>query len=369
MKILYIITAPDRGGAQTHVLDLISQLYHSIEVELATGGEGFLTEAVRALGVKVHLVPTLVRPIRPHKDIRLVRDLGQLIQEVQPDLVHCHSTKAGLVGRLAAHKKSVPGLVTIHGWTFSDGFGQLQRNTGRFLERYVAGFGQHIIVVADAQKELALAHKIASPNQLVTIHNGILDHEARALPGESVIVPRIIMVARFQKPKDHLFAVRALAGVDVPWELEFVGDGPLEAEVKEEVNRLNLSKRVRFMGNRDDVPERLAQAHIFLLASNSEAFPLSILEGMRAGLPVISSNVGGVAESVIESETGFLFERRDMEILRTRLRACLSDPALRAAMGAAGRRRFETHFTQQRMIEKTLEMYEACIQSPVVLSA
>lgn len=369
MKILYIITAPDRGGAQTHVLDLIHQLRDAVDVELATGEEGFLTQAVRPLGVPVHLVPSLVRPIRPHKDVRVVRDLVRLIGRVQPDLVHCHSTKAGLLGRIAAHKAAVPGLVTVHGWTFSDGFGWLQRTSGRLFERYVARLGQYIIVVADAQRNLALANTVADPRQLLTIHNGVPAQAPHATPGVPAEPVRVIMVARFQKPKDHLFALKALALLDVPWELELVGDGPLEDEVRAEAKRLKVEQQVRFMGDRNDVPDRLAQAHVFLLTSNSEAFPLSILEGMRAGLPVIATDVGGVRESVVDGETGFLVERGDVAGLRDRLKQCLENPALRAEMGAAGRARFEAHFTQQGMIEQTLATYEMTLAAPVVVSA
>ncbi len=166
------------------------------------------------------------------------------------------------------------------------------------------------------------------------------------------------MTARFQAQKDHPSLFRALAGLtDRPWTLELVGDGPDIDACRSLAAGLGIADRTVFAGQCRDVAERLARADIFVLASKWEGFPRSILEAMRAGLPVIASDVGGCRESVVESETGFLVPREDPESLRSRLAELMSSPELRRKMGKAGRERFERHFTFDAMYEKTAAVY------------
>jgi glycosyltransferase involved in cell wall biosynthesis len=124
---------------------------------------------------------------------------------------------------------------------------------------------------------------------------------------------------------------------------------------------LALADRVRLLGERTDVAELLAEAQAFVLISDWEAFPLSILEAMRAGLPVVASDVGGVQEAVLDGRTGLLVPRGDMGGLRERLRRLLCDPGLRSRLGAAGRRRYQAHFTFEHMLHKTLDVYNAVL--------
>ncbi|WP_297853548.1 glycosyltransferase [Meiothermus sp.] len=174
------------------------------------------------------------------------------------------------------------------------------------------------------------------------------------------------MVARFAVPKNHGLLLQALAGLqERPWEVELIGDGPLQSFAEEQAIRLGIRNRVHFVGARTDVAERLAQAHIFVLTSNYEAFPLSILEAMRAGLPVVASNVGGVAEAVIDGETGFLVPRGDLQALRSRLAQLIDNPQLRRQMGMAGRARYEAHFTLEQMLDKILAVYEKVLKTKV----
>ena len=144
------------------------------------------------------------------------------------------------------------------------------------------------------------------------------------------------MVARFGAQKDHPTLLRALAGLrDLPWQLDLVGEGPLLSQTRTLAASLGLEDRVHFLGQRMDVDRILANAQVGLLITNWEGFPLSILEAMRANLPVVASGVGGVSESVTDGVTGFVVPQGDVEVLRDRLRRLLSDPALRASLGIA----------------------------------
>jgi glycosyltransferase involved in cell wall biosynthesis len=173
----------------------------------------------------------------------------------------------------------------------------------------------------------------------------------------------MLMVARFAPQKDHDTLFRALAEVlDLEWELDLVGTGPDEETVRRRADQLGLSGRIRFLGMREDVPELVAASQVYLLISHWEGFPRSILEALRAGLPVVATDVGGVREAVLDGVTGFLAPENDDALLATRLRTLLSEPALRARMGAASRSHYEAHFTFDRLVEEALAVYESVLR-------
>ncbi len=233
-------------------------------------------------------------------------------------------------------------------------------------ERLAGMYSSAIVNVSDANRSLALSRGIATPDRQITIWNGVPDSPHRANPGAEGI-PKIVMVGRFAEQKDQILLLQAFAGLRNPARLQFVGEGPLFPPVASEVSRLGVRDRVDFLGRRTDIPEILAQAHVFALATKWEGFPLSILEAMRAGLPTVASNVGGVAESVTEGESGFLVEPGDLLSLRERLDRLAGQPALRQRMGAAGRQRYLAYFTLEPMLRKTLMVYQMAalgIRSP-----
>ena len=170
------------------------------------------------------------------------------------------------------------------------------------------------------------------------------------------------MVARLWRQKDHPTLLRALAQlIDLEWELELVGDGPLRQEMEALAASLGIASRVRFAGFRTDVAACLADAQVFVLASKWEGFPRAILEAMRAGLPVIASEVGGVRESVRDGETGFLVPPGDVNTLCERLRFLLTSPKQRLHMGAAGRAQYENRFLLERLVAETTAVYESVL--------
>jgi glycosyltransferase involved in cell wall biosynthesis len=166
------------------------------------------------------------------------------------------------------------------------------------------------------------------------------------------------MVARFTEFKDHGLLLRAFAKVPGAARLKLVGDGRTLAAAKKLAEDLGICERVEFKGARGDVPEILAQTDVFVLASKTETLPISILEAMRAGLPVIASDVGGICEEVVDGETGLLVPAGSVEELSEALKRLLADRPLRLAMGSAGRQRFERVFLADRMIERARVLYE-----------
>ena len=367
MRILYVITTPDHGGAQVNVLDLLSGWSTDVECVLVTGEEGYLTEEAATRGVQVHIMPSLIRPVRLGTDLRAYRNLRQLMTDVKPDLVHCHSSKAGLLGRLAASAEKIPVVFTVHGWAFESGISWPMRVTGLVSEHFASRSckHQHIITVAEADRELGHAKRVHPLDRMTTVHNGVADVPFRSTPA-SGNPPIIIMVARFFQQKDHDSLLEALATIKLPFHVQFVGDGPRLAEITAKTERLGLNDKVSFLGDRHDVPELLSKAHIFALSSLWEGFPISILEAMRAGLPVIASDVGGVCESVTDGVNGLIVKPKDVEGLHQAIQRLLSDGSARERLGSAGRRAFEAQFGKRQMLEKTRQVYGKLLGERVV---
>lgn len=360
MRIVQVITRSDSvGGAHVHLRDLCLHLINGgHQVVVLVGGRGPFLDELSLHGIPYETLSYLIRPIQPWVDIRALFELREKLRELQPDLVATHSSKAGWIGRIAARSLGLPVVFTAHGWAFTEGVPLTRRLLYICAERLAAQFASRIITVSDFDRSLALEFRVAPEARMVTIHNGMseVNEILRAKPEQTP--PRIVMVARFEHPKDHGLLIRALSrNKDIPWTLELVGDGPLRPEVEQLTASLGLMHRVEFVGTRNDVPERLAKAQILALVSRWEGFPLTILEGMRAGLPIVASDVGGVREAVSDGRTGFLTPRGDVDTLATKLRILLGNAELRKRMGVLGRNKFQEHFTFDHMFRKTLDVY------------
>lgn len=360
MRIAHILTRMHPlGGAQIHVRDLaVDSQARGHHCTVMTSGGGPLVDDLRAQGIATIILRHMSVPIGPLRDLRALREIRSALIELRPDLAVAHMSKAGVLARLAGRPLGIPVVFTAHGWAFTPGVPAFQAAVYRQIERSVGHLASKIITVSEFDRRLAVEARIAGENRLVTVHNGVADVAPRLRADPARTPPRLVMTARFDPQKDHTTLVRALAGLqDHGWELELVGDGPLKSQAESLVARLGMGDRVRFAGQRIDVDQILAKAQISLLVTNWEGFPRSILEAMRAGLPVVASSVGGIDESVRDEETGYLVPRGAVEVLRDRIRRLLTTPALRVRMGNAGRIRYQQHFTLDHAVTKTLEVY------------
>jgi glycosyltransferase involved in cell wall biosynthesis len=365
-RVLYVITRAERGGAQVHLLDLAVGMGKKFELHLATGEEGYLTQACRENGIAVHLIPHLQREIRPLNDLKAAWELRRLMRRIKPDLVHAHTFKAGFLGRFVANRLKIPAIYTAHMWPFGAAVPLTWRLVAPVCERLAARWCDRIISVSALAAENAARHGIGERSQVVPILNGIFDHPLRASldhdkpdhdkPDHDKALT-CTMVARFTHFKDHELLLRAFAQVSGQVSLRLVGDGETLAAAHKLADELGIGGRVKFEGARGDVPEILAQSDIFVLASRTETLPISILEAMRSGLPVIASDVGGVSEEVIDGKTGILVTAGSVDEMAAALTGLLADKAMRIAMGRAGRRRFEQLFRAGEMIERTRAVY------------
>jgi glycosyltransferase involved in cell wall biosynthesis len=363
-RILQIVTRANVGGVAVHVVDLLRGLKDDFEMILATGEEGYLTEQARALGIECHLLPGLVQKIDPLSDLKAVNSTVRALRKIRPDLVHCHTTKAGLVGRLAARLVKVPSIYTVHTWCFTKGTARSWQFFGPPSETMAAKWAHRIITVSDANRVAGIRRRVADPEKFITVHNGVEDCVARAKPAIGDI-PRIVMVARFVAQKNQALLIEAVSKLGTPLILTFVGDGPLHQEAMQKAASCPAHIKLEFLGEQRDVTTTLASSHLFVLSTNWEGFPVSILEAMRAGLPVIATDVDGVREAVRSGDNGFLVPAGDLNALVEALRTLVSNPGLRERMGARGRIAYEELFSVSRMLRKTRFVYESSLLGEV----
>lgn len=357
-KLLYIITKTDLGGAQANVLDLIKAFCLEYEVHLAAGCVGSLTDDATAIGIPIHIVPNLTRQIQFFGDFLCVKQCINLIRAVKPSIIHAHSGKAGTVARIAGKLCGVPIIYTAHGWGFSPGTPKLRRIISLIAEKILAPITTRIICVSESDRQLALKLGIGTHQLLTVIYNGI-QSIAIPLATPSTDPVRLIMIARFNEQKDQVTLLRAFSQLSEPSvHLDLVGSGRSLNSCRALSQSLGISKQVSFLGDRRDVPQLLSRAQIFVLSTHYEGLPISILEAMRAGLPVIASEVNGIPEEVIDGKTGLLVPPKDAAALAKAIDNLIQSPMLRQQMGQAGRERFEQEFSLEQMIVKTKAVYD-----------
>lgn len=364
LHVCYVITRSDvMGGASVHLLDLASGMQNAgHQVTILVGGMGIVNEKAKALGLNCYSVPELVRPIHPFYDLRCFFALKRWFKKLRPSIIHLHSSKAGLIGRLAAAGFGVPVVFTAHGWSFTEGVSAFSALLYRNLERWVSPLTDKIITVSEYDRQRALKLAVAPEQQMQTIHNGMPALMA-ATGHRHWHGGRIIMVARFEQPKDHQLLLQAAALLQRPFQLQLVGDGPLLAEAKQTAQQLQLLDKVEFCGSRNDVAALLQQADIFVLASRWEGLPLTILEAMRAALPVVASNVGGVSEAVEHHQTGICVPHGDAQLFANALQQLLDSPNLALQWGQAGQQKFLQQFTFDKMLGQTQALYQQLLGS------
>jgi glycosyltransferase involved in cell wall biosynthesis len=364
MKIAHVLTRGDvLGGAQTHVRELsleLRKLGH--EVTVITGAPGVFTDQLRASGIPSLQVKSLVRPVRPHRDLAALIELSLALRHLKPDLVCAHTAKAGSLARAAARLQHIPSVFTPHGWSMLDRTASITNPFYHWAESLAGKLGARVINVCEYERAVAEHYGVSPSRSLEVVHNGIAESNlVRKRPVEAD-PPVIVMVARFAAQKDHATLLEALSGLqNLRWRLLLVGDGELQTRVSHHIAALGLTKRVTILPAETNVSRLLMASQIFVLSTHFEALPISILEAMRAGLPVIATNVGGVAESVHHKETGLLVNHADAAGLQEALATLITNPDLRLKMGNAGHRLWKAQFTASTMAARTVEVYQRAL--------
>ncbi len=335
-----------------------------------TGPEGSLIDETRQRGVPLTILDSLVRELSPAQDLRAVLALRGLMRRGAYDIVHTHSSKAGVLGRLAARSAGVPVIVhTVHGWSFHDRMSPARLRFYVALERLGAWACQAMIVVSPRDIAKGLAQGIGQLEDYVVIRSGIelsrFGHpavpatETRRQWGIPDGAPVVISVTRLspqKAPLDLIDAFALVAGANPEVRFLVVGDGPLRPEVEARLASLGIAHRVVLTGLRRDVPELLAAGDIFVLSSLWEGLPRVLPQAMATGLPIVCTAADGTGEAIADGENGFLVPRAEPAALAARVVELLADPELRRRLGAAGRRRAPA-YGAQRMVADIDALY------------
>ena len=380
--VMIVITRGEAGGAQSHVRDLCQALQDRVKFTVVIGGpveESVLGRELTALGITVCPMPDMVESLNPLKLWPAVQQLTELIHTHKPDLLHGHSAIGGLVARVAAHRTHIPAVYTVHGFGFKPEVPLVRRTASALAEHMMARWTTQMICVSKYERDLA--YGLAIDHQRVhVIPNGIArlpkpevtdtdgsteSSDTNAQPTQQAsATPRLIMVARMKSPKRHDLLLQALAqvrnrlGFELP--VTLAGDGPLSAELRRQAKALNL-KNITWAGDVSHVSELLAQHEVFVLLSDHEGMPITVLEAMRAGLCVLASSLPGIREQIIPYQDGVLTANTP-EAVAEKLLQLVRDPHLRKRLGRAAQQTFESAFAAEPMAERVLQVYRQCTQ-------
>jgi glycosyltransferase involved in cell wall biosynthesis len=355
VHVCHVITRLELGGAQDNTLYTVRHLRSPFRASLACGTGGLLDAEARDLGVPVTFVPALVRELRPHRDLAAFVALTRLFRARRPDIVHTHSSKAGIIGRLAARAAGVRTIVhTIHGFGFNDAQPAAARAGLVLLERLVAPLTTRFIAVSRSNIVRGTSLGILRPGRVSLIRSGIhlRDFQAaaaepgaraagvRAELGIDPAAPLVGMVAclKPQKAPEDFVEVAARVATRMP-AVHFVlaGDGELRDSVERRVAARGLAGRFHLLGWRRDVPRLMASLDVLVLTSLWEGLPRVIPEAFAAGVPVVATSVDGSADLLVDGVNGFRCPPRDVETLADRVARLLGDAALRRAIADRAR--------------------------------
>lgn len=322
---------------------------------------------------------TIDRKINPWSDIKAILKMFHFFRDVKPDIVHTHTSKAGVVGRIAARMAGVPNVIhTVHGFPFHPGMPKVKYRVYRQIERWMAGMTD--VMLSQSEEDVINASKMGiKPRRgdLIYIGNGVdltefdpckFHPRQRLRVRESLGIngtdPVITLIGRINREKGYHDLVEALQMVrDVPWQALFIGpDEGFLTGLKSQIERFGLQERIKILGFRSDITELLAASDIYVLPSYREGLPRSLIEAQAMALPCVATAIRGCREIVGEGVTGFLFKPGDRKALGAALRKLLAEPELRLEMGLAGRRRMLRYFDEAEVGRKVMAIYEEVLK-------
>ncbi len=380
VKVLRVIARLNMGGPALHVAYLTSGLAErGYDTTLVAGtlarGEDSMAFVAEGLGVRVEHLPELSREISPLRDARAVVRLARIIRSERPQILHTHTAKAGAVGRLAAllAGDARPPIIvhTFHGHVLRGYFDPVRTYGFRLLERWLALKTTKLIAVSPQVRDDLVAFGVAPAEKFAVIRLGIeleqrvaTDENARretrrvfGVPEDAFVVGWIGRMTAVKNTDDVLLALRALHDRGVDGYLLMVGDGPDRDRVERRAHELALTRRCLFLGYQEEVARFYAVLDAMLLPSLNEGTPVSAIEALAAGRPVVATRVGGVPDVVDDTEDGFLVEPGAPDALADRLERLAREPELRAQMGERGRSRVIDRYAVSRLVDDIDNLY------------
>lgn len=377
-KILLVITKSNFGGAQRYVYDLAVTLPRErYSVKVVFGGSGLLQKKLDSKHIAVIPIPGLTRDVGFLREWTAFFALIKIFREERPDVVHLNSSKAGGLGALAARIARVPRIVfTAHGWAF---------NEDRFFITKTLLYLLHYITVLLSHTTIAVSENVRDQitffpfiqQKIVVIRNGIDSFPLRSKKeareelskNDTVLHTKqtdeqiwVGTISELHKTKGLTYALQAIKEVtEILPNIVFVimGEGEQREELERQIRTENLHQHVFLLGHIDNASSYLSALDIFTLSSISEGLPYTLLEAGHAGLPVVTSRVGGIPEVITHNEIGYLVSAKESHAIATALRHLINSPSARAQMGEFLKKRIVGSFTLTKMCENTEAVYDA----------
>ena len=376
IRVLLVITGLATGGATNVVLDLARHFKNQpgFDLQLITGpippGRNDVTHLAEKLGIPTRIIPSLINHINPIENLKAVADLHRIMVQGGYDIVHTHSSVAGVVGRLAALLAGIPVVIHhVHGWGVHDGMPGWTRRLYLTLERLCAKFTDRIVTVSEPDIQKGLSLGIGTKEKFSLINNGIdlarfrQDVDDRQVRSDLGLDPEsklVGMVGRLDEQKNPLDLIRAAAIVAKSYpnvQFLIIGDGSLRPDCERLIQDLNLKDKFFLLGFRSDVPRILPILTITAMSSLWEGLPLAFLEAMSCGKPIVANDIDGASDVVVNGETGFLVAPRQPEAMAERILTLLNDETLCHDMGKIAQQRSD-YYSLERMLGKVESLYK-----------
>lgn len=366
-RVFHLITRLLKGGAEAKTIETVLGI-EGYEFVVGHGAEFDPDQISRLEAAGIETLR--FRTIQHYKPVTAVLAVGAVARYLRKqgfDLIHTHSTEAGIIGRFAASLvEDVAAVHTVHGVPFTSDRNALLERFVLHCERAAARRTDCIVTNADAIAEEYLSRGIGQPEQYTTVYSGIDVDQFQGIEPAADITGngvRVVMIGRLADGKgfeDLLAALDRLGRDDLS--VYLVGDGPLRQSLKREIERRDLDEMIHMLGYRDDVPAILAACDVFVLPSYREGTPRVITEAMASGLPVVSTDIAGIPEQVADGENGFLIEPGNIEELVTSIERLIKSPDLRKQFGDAGQERVE-QFSLDAMLSDIEIVYQNLINT------
>jgi glycosyltransferase involved in cell wall biosynthesis len=384
MRVIHVITRLIVGGAQENTVYSVLGLAAKPEMEVslitgvAHGSEGSLKRLFTSSQPRLIELPSLVRPISPSRDYAALRQLTALFKQARPQIVHTHSGKAGIIGRLAAARASVPVIVhTIHGPSFGAFQGPVANGIFTLAERVAARHTTHFVVVANAMRDQYLRKGIGAPDRYTLIRSGFdldpflhaqNDMNLRARLGiqpNEIVVGKIARLVDLKGHDDLVLAAPEILKVNPTVKFLLVGDGNRRAGLEEKIKHLGLGSQFIFTGlvEPSSVPAFVGIMDLVIHLSQREGLARALPQALAAAKPVVAYDCDGAGEVCLNGETGFLIPPHDRQLLVEAVTRLANEPGLRGKMGNQGRELVRNQFSIQSMVDQQYALYQSLVSA------
>ncbi len=364
MKIVYVITKSEIGGAQTHVLDLLKEgLRLGHQVSLISSPGGWLEDQVRDLNIKFFPNKFFRNSYNPANLFLALGAVRRVIKELNPSVVHCHSGGGGFYGRLATFGLPVKMVFTVHGWSFRPGAPILQRIISLVAELLMKPLTDKFICVSSYDQNIGISSGVISEKSSVVIHNGVVVSDISTKEAKEKIT--IIFAGRLSAPKRQDIFLKSIALLDSNIKnkinVNIIGDGPNKESIENLSENLGLNSLISIKSLPTELMgKEYSNSDILVLISDYEAFPMVIIEAMSYGLPVVVSSVGGIPEAV-NASVGALVSKNNPEDFAKEITALILSKGDREKKGQNARKLIEEKFTINKMLDKTFSVYRQLV--------